>query len=279
MQFHSSCFVRWYQTYRLGQGRRRRGRPRRWGRSGGHRRGPVPAGGERGPPPPALPASAPPPPEAYLSPAEQARLKELRGRLSGSGEAGEATRSANAPGAAGTTPAPDEALSSAPPAPGAPKETLRGGRDAGSAEISRARQARRNRRVAVRRTICARVAGIIRDVKSSRPKRKTVRLQDGRRRWKRAADRNRRDGWRFRPRGDGRRRRAMPGIGATIFPSFCLANENAIRIVLPRQASQASRRRLRDRPLRRHAHSGRQTSRPRRSAGPRPARWAAPSPR
>jgi hypothetical protein len=113
MQFHSSCFVRWYQTTasaRAGSAGGASGAPGAGDDPGATDAAPARPVASGAPPPPALPAPAPPPPDAYLSPAEQARLKELRGRLAGSGEAGEATRSTNAPGAAGTTPA--------PPAPG-----------------------------------------------------------------------------------------------------------------------------------------------------------------
>ena len=77
MQFHSSCFVRWYQESAASR--------------------PVAGAPQPGPEAPARKALEPgpaaphptvegeqrPPPEAFLSPAERERLRELRGRLEG----------------------------------------------------------------------------------------------------------------------------------------------------------------------------------------------------
>jgi hypothetical protein len=77
MQFHSPCYVRWYQE----SAPSRAAAPEAPGTPPPAAAAPPPAAsetpaGESGAPPAAGPA-----PEEYLSPAERARLQELRGRL------------------------------------------------------------------------------------------------------------------------------------------------------------------------------------------------------
>ena len=105
MQFHSSCFVRWYQesaASRPGAAASQSG-PGPPANRKPSEPGPVAPGapieGQQRPPPGASPAA--PPPEAYLSPAERERLQELRGRLRERG-ARPAGDPGGAPGGAGS---------------------------------------------------------------------------------------------------------------------------------------------------------------------------------
>jgi hypothetical protein len=79
MQFHSPCFVRWYQESAASRPVAPEAPGTRTAPPGAA--APPPAASETPAGQSGAPPAAGPPPEEYLSPAERARLQELRGRL------------------------------------------------------------------------------------------------------------------------------------------------------------------------------------------------------